>query len=817
MPHEQKNSISAKDKLKELEGSNEGLSSSEAKNRLEKYGRNAIETKSESRLNALLKTFWGPIPWMIEVAALLSLIIGHWSDFFIIMTLLVVNSLIEFVQKGKAQSALDALKASMALKARAKRDGAWCDVDAATLVPGDIVSIENGDIVPADLLALEGNYVSIDQASLTGESLPVSKNIDDEIFSGSVVKQGAMVCVVSATGENTFFGKTASLVADAGNVSHFQQTVLNVGKFLIIGAMLLSVVIISKALYMNENALSIVEMVMVLLVASIPAAMPAVLSVTMALGAVALSKKKAIVSRLQAIEELAGVDILCSDKTGTLTKNELTLDTPILYSAKDADELNLAAALASNSEGNDAIDRTILESVQKDALSSYKQEEFFPFDPVSKRTSATIQKDGKSFSVAKGAPKVIIDMCQIDEATKQKALDAVEELAQNGFRALGVARSKEGSSEYELLGILSLLDPPRDDSKETIEKAREHGIEVKMVTGDDVSIAKQICKKLGLGSNIRSVEEVLESDKYKHHDIDREIVESDGFARVFPEHKYNIVRAFQNKGHYTAMTGDGVNDAPALKQADVGFAVSGATDAARSAADIVLTLPGLSVIIDAVDEARKIYRKIQAYVLYRIAMTINIMFFTTLSIVFLDKVPMSAVMIIMLALLNDLPTMAISYDNAKAEQKPVHTNMSNLFVISGVLGFVMVFLDFVLMHLAATYFYKDASQVQTMMFLFFIITAPLLLFVSRANGNPFKSPLPSGIFTAALSSSIILAIVLSLGGILVPAIGLHAVVFVVGFSIFALVLLTISKSRIEGLINYHTSHPMFKHLNQRVY
>ncbi|MFW6308278.1 MAG: plasma-membrane proton-efflux P-type ATPase, partial [Campylobacterales bacterium] len=742
--------VSKEVKLKELDSSIEGLSSAEASARIEKYGKNAIETKSESRLRALFKTFWGPIPWMIEVAALLSLIIGHWSDFFIIMTLLIVNSFIEFIQKGKAQSALDALKASMALKARAKRDGVWSDVDATTLVPGDIVSIENGDVIPADLIALEGKYVSIDQASLTGESLPVSKKTDDEIYSGSVVKQGAMVCLVSATGENTFFGKTASLVAEAGNVSHFQQTVLNVGKFLIVGAMLLSVVIISKALYMHENALSIIEMVMVLLVASIPAAMPAVLSVTMALGAVALSKKKAIVSRLQAIEELAGVDILCSDKTGTLTKNELTLDEPILYSAKDADEINLLAALASNSQGNDAIDKTILESVQKDALSGYVQAEFFPFDPVSKRTSATIQKDGVSFSVAKGAPKVIIDMCTEDEATKKKALNEVEYLAQNGFRALGVARTKEGSSEYELLGILSLLDPPRDDSKETIDKAREHGIEVKMVTGDDVSIAKQICKKLGIGSNIRSIDEVLESDKYKHHDIDREIVESDGFARVFPEHKYNIVRAFQKKGHYTAMTGDGVNDAPALKQADVGFAVSGATDAARSAADIVLTLPGLSVIIDAVDEARKIYRKIQAYVLYRIAMTINIMFFTTLSIVFLDKVPMSAVMIIMLALLNDLPTMAISYDNAVAEKKPVHTNISNLFVISAVLGFVTVFLDFVLMHLAASYFYHDAKQVQTMIFLFFIITAPLILFVTRANGNPFKSPLPSGIFTVAL-------------------------------------------------------------------
>ncbi|MFP4486229.1 MAG: plasma-membrane proton-efflux P-type ATPase [Campylobacterales bacterium] len=809
--------VSKEVKLKELDSSIEGLSSAEASARIEKYGKNAIETKSESRLRALLKTFWGPIPWMIEVAALLSLIIGHWSDFFIIMTLLIVNSFIEFIQKGKAQSALDALKASMALKARAKRDGVWSDVDATTLVPGDIVSIENGDVIPADLIALEGNYVSIDQASLTGESLPVSKKTDDEIYSGSVVKQGAMVCLVSATGENTFFGKTASLVAEAGNVSHFQQTVLNVGKFLIVGAMLLSVVIISKALYMHENALSIIEMVMVLLVASIPAAMPAVLSVTMALGAVALSKKKAIVSRLQAIEELAGVDILCSDKTGTLTKNELTLDEPILYSAKDADEINLLAALASNSQGNDAIDKTILESVQKDALSGYVQAEFFPFDPVSKRTSATIQKDGVSFSVAKGAPKVIIDMCTEDEATKKKALNEVEYLAQNGFRALGVARTKEGSSEYELLGILSLLDPPRDDSKETIDKAREHGIEVKMVTGDDVSIAKQICKKLGIGSNIRSIDEVLESDKYKHHDIDREIVESDGFARVFPEHKYNIVRAFQKKGHYTAMTGDGVNDAPALKQADVGFAVSGATDAARSAADIVLTLPGLSVIIDAVDEARKIYRKIQAYVLYRIAMTINIMFFTTLSIVFLDKVPMSAVMIIMLALLNDLPTMAISYDNAVAEKKPVHTNISNLFVISAVLGFVTVFLDFVLMHLAASYFYHDAKQVQTMIFLFFIITAPLILFVTRANGNPFKSPLPSGIFTAALSSSIILAIILSLGGILVPAIGLHAVLFVIGFSIFALMLLTISKIIIEGLIHYHKNHPIFSELNQRVY
>lgn len=804
-------------KLKELNCSKEGLSSSEASQRLSQYGRNAIEEKGESRLHMLFKTFWGPIPWMIEAAALLSLIIEHWSDFFIIMALLVVNSIIEFVQKGKAQNALDALKASMALKARAKRDGDWKDVDASELVPGDIVEIENGNVTPADMVAIEGNYASIDQAALTGESLPVSKSVGDGIYSGSVVKQGTMICLVTATGKNTFFGKTASLVASAGNISHFQKTVVNIGKFLIIGALVLSLFIIAKALYMNTNPLDIVEMVMVLLVASIPAAMPAVLSVTMALGALALSKKKAIVSRLQAIEELAAVDILCSDKTGTLTKNELSLDKPVLFEASNDDEVTIAAAMASNFDGDDAIDKTIISAVSKEQLANYKQLKFSPFDPVNKRTSAEIVENGTRYKVAKGAPQVIIEMSNESEETKKSALAKVEEMAQNGFRALAVAKTTGDNDDYKLLGILSLLDPPRDDSKETIDKAREHGIKVRMVTGDDVSIARQICGKLGLGTNIRSAEEILESGNVKHHDIDKEIVEADGFARVFPEHKYNIVKAFQHEGHVTAMTGDGVNDAPALKQADVGFAVSGATDAARGAADIVLTLPGLSVIIDAVEEARKIYRKIFAYILYRVAMTINIMFFVTLSVVFTDTTPMSAVMIIMLALLNDLPTMAISYDNAKAENEPVKTNMNNFFVISGVVGFVTVLLDFVLMHMASTYFYTDFTKVQTMMFLFFVITAPLILFISRQNGNPFKAPYPSAVFALALASSIILAFALSFFGVLIPAISLDAHLFVLLFAVISLIVLTIAKIIIEDVVTHRFHHKTFSHLNKRAF
>jgi H+-transporting ATPase len=679
---------------------NRGLSSAEAQQRLAKYGPNALVEEEVSLLRKILGPFTGPIAYMIEAAAIVSAVIGHWTDFAVITGLLFFNAVLEFWQDRKASNAMAALKKGLAPEATVMRDGKWQTVEAATLVPGDIVKIRLGVIVPADLRLVGGDYASIDQAALTGESLPVAKKVGDEAYSGSIVKQGEMQGVVIATGANTFFGRTAKLVAGAGAISHAQKAMFEIGNFLIILAVALALIMVAVQVYTDiiirddwglNDALGILQFVLVLLVASIPVAMPAVFSITMALGALALSKQRAIVSKLSAIEEMAGVDILCSDKTGTLTKNQLTLGNPILFSAKNAQDCILAAALASKIEDRDAIDTAVIEALKdQNTLKAYKQAKFVPFDPVSKRTEATVtDSQGKNVVVAKGAPQAIVDLVKPPADVAQRVKTTVNELAAKGSRALGVARSEDAGHTWLLLGILPMFDPPRDDSKATIEMANAKGVRVKMVTGDDTAIAIETARQLGMGTHIIPAADAFPKDMDPNNvpaAISDAIERADGFARVFPEHKYAIVKALQARGHLVAMTGDGVNDAPALKQADCGTAVSGATDAARGAAALILTAPGLSVINNAIDEARRIFGRITSYTVYRIALTMDIMFVVVLSTIFLKFAPLTAIMIVLMSLLDDVPIMTIAYDNTPVSANPIRWQMPQLLGVAGMLG-----------------------------------------------------------------------------------------------------------------------------------
>ena len=536
---------------------------------------------------------------MIEIAVILSGVVRHWPDFFIILLLLFTNAIVGFWEEHQAGNAIAALKAKLAIKARVKRDGKWINPAARELVPGDVIRLRMGDIVPADARLLEGDPVEVDQSALTGESLPVTRKSGEAVFSGSIIRQGEIGALVYGTGANTYFGKTAQLVQEAHTVSHFQKAVLKIGNYLIILAVVLVALIITVAIFRGDPILTTLQFALVLTVAAIPVAMPTVLSVTMAVGARLLARKEAIVSRLVAIEELAGVDVLCADKTGTLTQNKLTLGDPFSVNNVSAEQVILNAALASRADNNDTIDLAVLGGLKnKDAMKGYQVIHFQPFDPVHKRTEATVKdKDGKQFKVTKGAPQVILALSANAEQVKTAVEKAVNEFAARGFRSLGVARA-DGDGQWQYLGVLPLFDPPREDAKATIATATQMGVKVKMVTGDAIAIAKETAKTLGMGTNILDATGLGDEKKQETAAIAESIDKADGFAQVFPEHKFHIIDVLQKRGHIVGMTGDGVNDAPALKKADCGIAVSGATDAARAAADIVLLTPGLSVIIE---------------------------------------------------------------------------------------------------------------------------------------------------------------------------------------------------------------------------
>jgi len=616
--------------LENLSSSRTGLSPSEAAARLQQFGTNEIQETKVSPFIKFLNYFWGPIPWMIEVAAVLSAFIQHWEDFGIITTLLLVNAGVGFWQEKKADNAIELLKKRLALKAKVLRDGKWSEISSKELVPGDVVRVRLGDIVPADIKLVDGDYMLCDESTLTGESLPVEKHVSDIAYTGSIVRQGEMDALVVATGVNTFFGKTASLVAGTKTHSHFQKAIIKIGDYLIVLALVLVAIIFIVSMFRHERIFDTLQFILVLIVAAIPVALPAVLTVTMAVGATTLAKKEAIVSKLVAIEEMAGMDILCSDKTGTITKNELTIGEVKAFPGFSDNDVLLNSALASREEDRDPIDDAIFDKIRtyteiNRALDVLKVVKFKPFDPVSKQTEATVEGDGTSFKVAKGAPQAVLSLIINKEPIAWKINEYVDSLAAKGYRALGVART-DPEGNWQFVGLFGLYDPPREDSAATIKTAQSMGVDLKMVTGDHIAIAREIAQQVNLNTNL-----VLFDDKPENAGI---VEEAGCFVQVFPEHKYRIIELLQNRGHIVGMTGDGVNDAPALKRADVGIAVAGATDAAKSAADIVFTSPGLSVIIDAITESRKIFQRMNNYAIYRIAETIRILIFLLLPFLF---------------------------------------------------------------------------------------------------------------------------------------------------------------------------------------
>jgi H+-transporting ATPase len=766
-----------------LESSPDGISQAEAAKRLVQYGPNEIEEKKDNPFLKFLTYLWGPIPWMIEAAVVLSALAQHWPDFGIILVLLLANAVVGFWEEHQAGNAIAALKAKLAVEARVLRDGKWVTPPARELVPGDVIRVRLGDIVPADARLLDGDSIEVDQSALTGESLPATRKPGEAVFSGSIVRQGEISALVYATGANTYFGKTAELVQEAHTVSHFQRAVLKIGDYLIILAVALVAVIITVSVIRGDPILTTLQFALVLTVAAIPVAMPTVLSVTMAVGARLLAKREAIVTRLAAIEELAGVDVLCADKTGTLTQNKLTLGDPFGVSGVDADEVILCAALASREEDKDTIDMAVLDGLKDaKALKGYKVTHFQPFDPVHKRTEATVKgPDGKTFQVAKGAPQVILEMSANAAKVKAAVDKAVNEFAARGFRSLGVARA-DGKGKWQFLGVLPLFDPPRAEAKATIATARQMGVTIKMVTGDALAIAVETAKKLGMGTNILDASGFGDTKHQASAKLVKEIESADGFAQVFPEHKFHIVETLQKHGHIVGMTGDGVNDAPALKKADCGIAVSGATDAARAAASIVLLTSGLSVIIEAIKESRKIFQRMNSYAIYRIAETLRVLLFMTLAILVFNFYPVTAVMIVMLALLNDGAILSIAYDNVHYKDQPEAWNMRAVLGIATVLGVIGVVSAFGLFYLGERVFNLDRDHIQTLMYLKLSVAGHLTIFLTRTRG-PFWSIRPARILWMAVLGTQIVATLIAVFGVFMTPLGWGWALFVWGYAL----------------------------------
>ncbi|CAN6290804.1 unnamed protein product [Urochloa humidicola] len=752
-----------------LKCSSKGLSTSQAEARITMFGPNKLEEKKESKLLKFLGFMWNPLSWVMEMAALIAIALANggnrppdWQDLVGIVALLVINSSISFWEENNAGSAAKALMANLAPRTKVLRDGRWSDEDAAVLVPGDVISIKLGDIVPADARLLHGDPLKIDQSALTGECIPVTRNPGSSVYSGSTCKQGEIEAVVIATGVHTFFGKAAHLVDSTNQVGHFQKVLTAIGNFCIasIAAGVVVEVVVMYAVQRRRYRDGI-DNLLVLLIGGIPIAMPTVLSVTMAIGSHRLSKQGSITKRMTAIEEMAGMDVLCSDKTGTLTLNKLSVDgglVEVLAAGVDRDDVVLLAARASRVENQDAIDAAMVGMLSdpREAREGIEEVHFLPFNPVDKRTALTYidLADGTWHRVSKGAPEQILDLCNCGDNVRNLVHTVIDKYAERGLRSLAVARqqvpekSKQSPGEpWEFVGLLPLLDPPRSDSADTITRALNLGVNVKMITGDQLAIAKETGRRLGMGTNMYPSSALLGQNKDEATasiPVDELIEKADGFAGVFPEHKYEIVRKLQEMKHICGMTGDGVNDAPALKKADIGIAAAGATDAARSASDIVLTLEGLSVIISAVLTSRAIFQRMKNYTIYAVSITIRIVLgFMLIALIW--KFDFSPFMILVIAILNDGTIMTIAKDKVKPSPHPDSWKLNEIFATGIVYGTYMAVMTVIFFWaMRSTDFFSNTFHVRSLrgsndemmsaLYLQVSIISQALIFVTRSRG-----------------------------------------------------------------------------------
>lgn len=734
-----------------------GLSSADAKFLLQKYGPNAIIEKRRRPFSDFLKKLWGPIPWMLEAGIILEILLGRYLEGTIISALLIFNAATSLFQEKRSQDALELLKKRLQLKARILRDGKWQTLPAEEIVPGDVLYIRLGDIIPADVKITDGQ-LSLDQSTLTGESLPVDAGPGQYAYTGTTVKHGEATVVVISTGSNTKFGKTAELVRSAKAKSHLEQVVLNIVKYLIIFDLTLAIIVFFYSIASGIPIADVLPFILILIVASVPVALPTTFTIATSLGARDLAHKGVLVTHLTAIEEAAGMDTLCSDKTGTITENQLAVTVLIPYLPYGQFDLLRFAAMASDEATQDPIDLAILSLAKtKGALNELpKRLKFIPFDPETKRSESIYETKDGTLRIAKGSPSEIAKLCENNIEAFKKDED---ELAQKGYRVLAVAAGKE--SKFQIVGLVALHDPPRADSRKLIRQLKELGIRVLMVTGDGLETAKSIALDVGIGNRACHSDTLTSADGNK-------LQECDVFAEVLPEHKFRLVQLIQNSGHTVGMTGDGVNDAPALKQAQVGIAVSNATDVAKAAASIVLTDPGLSNIVSAVEESRSIYQRMLTYTLNKITKTINVVLFLCLGLIVSHMFVVTPLLIILMMFANDFATMSIATDRVIPSKKPDKWNVSSIVKASIVIGTFMLILSFLVFFIGKDVWHLSNPQLQTLNFVSLVYSGQVTIYIVRERRHFWHSKPSTMLMAVSLLDAIIVAAVAHLGIFMAP-------------------------------------------------
>ncbi|MEM0003296.1 MAG: plasma-membrane proton-efflux P-type ATPase [Thermoproteota archaeon] len=766
--------------LKSLNATEKGLSDSEAKKRLEVFGYNEVVEKKRNPIVDFLLRFWGPMPWLLELAAVLSFLLEHYLEGTLIFILLTVNAIIGHWHARGSQKAVELLKKKLAIKAKVLRDGSWAVKEAREIVPGDIISVRLGDVVPADAKIISGE-LSVDQSALTGESLPVDVHESDIIYSGSIVRRGEAICVVVNTGANTYFGKTTELVKIAKPKSHQEEIMMAIIKYMMYFGIVASLLVSSYALLIHVDLLTALTFVVTFLMGAVPVALPAVLTIIQAVGAVELAKRGALVTRLDSVEDAASIDVLCLDKTGTITQNKLSVADVVPFYDYRKEEVVAMAALASREESLDLIDLAVLSYAKELGVnfSKYKQVLYKPFDPSTKRTEAVIRISEDQFKVVKGAPQIIMSLCKdLDEKIVDSANRMIEDFSRKGYRTIAVAKSEGNNEEFKLLGLLALADPPRPDSRSMIEEIKKLEVKPIMLTGDNIAIAKEVARQVGIGDNIVRLSDL---EKLSEAEQEKLIEKVDGFAEIYPEDKYKIVKLLQSKGHMVGMTGDGVNDAPALKQAEMGIAVSNSTDVAKASASVVLTEPGIGVIVDLIKVSRQTYQRALSWVINKVTKVIEFISVLTISFFWLHDLVLSLLGMSLLVFANDFVTMSLATDNVEHTKSPNKWNIKNITLASLVPAIFLIIEGMLVIFTGVQYFHLNWEKLRSLVLLNLVFNSQFRVLIIRERRH-FWSSRPGRELLITSTATIIVFMLLGISGVIIYPLKIYEVLIILGYS-----------------------------------